>query len=1731
MLNPEILSLLNNKYSCNEQSIILRAVIQNPIIEKYLNTVEFQKKLQTKQIDPIKFFRPASLALNSLGLDIKLSKILISEPFKTPDPDLLRQAQDIYQRILLQKGYQAKLEDAYLVALCLRENFIQNKSWQGISEKTMAGEFADSEKQKYFWSLVLTCLSNIIPDSWNIYRQILMEKPTQENIEIVIQSLLENPSSNDELLDVISKILLNQRLATNIRFLDTFDQYSLPEIVQGVARSLISLSPHFNIGIDEIDKTIQSIDWINADDLAQKIQHIAILNAFAGDQEKANALIERVKVISEMQDNALDKIQRKLLKKIKSSIHDNGNKIKTETREFLNNEKNNLFQDSPFEKVEELISSADFYEASKQLEKIKPYRKSDLAFFRLSAEIDFQLGGYQAAKNDLLFAHSLDQSDRGVKRLLARSYFHMEEYSKAFDIADSIYDLQEEFTNEEISEICEYALKNNKPEVALRIIEEKYPKGYLSAGINLQVAESYFQLNKISAALDYLKKAIDLDKNNPQIWLLLTKIEYADGDEEKALEALITAKRYTTNSQEICFELSKRHFESGNKTAFEEMISEMIQAPLISVSLTKAITQFLKNNKNYQSAFELINRSLIKWPKNVDLAILLAELLNEKKSYIEASSILENLNKNNLLDVKGIQTYLFSLLRSNSLIFPLKAELSEDCLQKGSELISQLLKNAPDDGWTKIIQAEFLHLQKKNSESFDAYRNLLSDLPAQRSDLLWRMQIGMGRILIELGQTDTAIALLSEALKKSPLIFEIHQFIANVYLSNGLEEKAMQIANHAIVQFLDNPSFCQWYAHLIAQIKNKDSAINWLKDEVKKHKEQNGFSLLMASVEMELGNKENVEKLLNETVKQTNLTPAQLRIIANIFARIGKISQSIDLLTRLQITPTNDQKKINFELAGLHRQQNNIKETEKVLQEALDENDEVYLQKLFLAELFFKSNNLELMKPLVLFLAENLEKTQKKSTFYYEMKVSDDYLFPDEWKRLFHAKENIGIFLAKCLFLLGEFGKSLDIAEKALNINPMNLALCEYSADLAYSLLLDSKAEQLANVELNRIEGKQKDSDNYLGLICLRAELALHRGEDLHAASLITNSLQGNEDNPRLQCLQAQLLNRQGDFENAAKFFEKAKVQIPQLRLNNSNESKPALPEIWLLETAKELRDYHEVFLLISEMIKSGNNLPRVILTFLKTKIDLDIFIQQAKELMIKNNVLKKPLNHLDTDSIIEKAVANYLYNDPELIQWQNLYKLMQGFENDEIFIQEATDIIPFLAFWYRKSNNLEGLKSLAQKYSDIPDVHFQIGLALMANDPAESKKQLDEAIALNSHNPIYYAALAILEKRNSDPQKALTAIEQGLILWPNEENWHIFAAEMAEKVEDKIGELKHLEEAFEIEPQNLLIRGKLIKAYYQNNRISDAARMIKELKNQGAESFEELVILAKSALADKNYKESFDYANRANSLDVKSPIPYSILGELALKLNKLDKASEYSQRAVQCDPENVEAHIVMSRIIGAQKDKTSALYYLELLLRKGIKTNLILCEISSLKKEMFGTKFAFEFLLDYQNENDEIVLCQLALFAMEMNNLKDAEIYANASLNLNPHQANLKKILGQIAQQKGDLDKAVKYFSGAIQCEPENSERYLDVCDIYIYRREVMKALDVLNQGIAINNNDWRIYQKAGKIYWEMKDFIKAESMLRQAIEYNPTDQQLKQQLATISAMNIIHQKQEILS
>jgi tetratricopeptide (TPR) repeat protein len=155
-------------------------------------------------------------------------------------------------------------------------------------------------------------------------------------------------------------------------------------------------------------------------------------------------------------------------------------------------------------------------------------------------------------------------------------------------------------------------------------------------------------------------------------------------------------------------------------------------------------------------------------------------------------------------------------------------------------------------------------------------------------------------------------------------------------------------------------------------------------------------------------------------------------------------------------------------------------------------------------------------------------------------------------------------------------------------------------------------------------------------------------------------------------------------------------------------------------------------------------------------------------------------------------------------------------------------------------------------------------------------------------------------------------------------------------------------------------------------------------------------------------------------------------------------------------------------------------------------------------------------------------VLSFLATVDYECKDAAGAEKAAQQALRLEPDQAHLHLLMGQIKAANGLLDLAVHHLSEAIQLNPTDVEGYLELGKVYQDRREQEKAILTFQQAIKIAPRDTRAYVLAAAALREAKDYSSAESMLRKAADLAPNDLNIRRQLGAVIALNLVQHSQE---
>ncbi|TFB09623.1 tetratricopeptide repeat protein [Candidatus Marinimicrobia bacterium MT.SAG.2] len=94
---------------------------------------------------------------------------------------------------------------------------------------------------------------------------------------------------------------------------------------------------------------------------------------------------------------------------------------------------------------------------------------------------------------------------------------------------------------------------------------------------------------------------------------------------------------------------------------------------------------------------------------------------------------------------------------------------------------------------------------------------------------------------------------------------------------------------------------------------------------------------------------------------------------------------------------------------------------------------------------------------------------------------------------------------------------------------------------------------------------------------------------------------------------------------------------------------------------------------------------------------------------------------------------------------------------------------------------------------------------------------------------------------------------------------------------------------------------------------------------------------------------------------------------------------------------------------------------------------------------------------------------------------------------------------MGYASSEKGDLDKAIEYYSDAIMLNPQYSKAYNNRGDTHDKKGEIDKAIEDFNKAIELDPEYARAYYNRGVVYDEKGQYGRAIKDYDKAIELNP--------------------------
>ena len=116
--------------------------------------------------------------------------------------------------------------------------------------------------------------------------------------------------------------------------------------------------------------------------------------------------------------------------------------------------------------------------------------------------------------------------------------------------------------------------------------------------------------------------------------------------------------------------------------------------------------------------------------------------------------------------------------------------------------------------------------------------------------------------------------------------------------------------------------------------------------------------------------------------------------------------------------------------------------------------------------------------------------------------------------------------------------------------------------------------------------------------------------------------------------------------------------------------------------------------------------------------------------------------------------------------------------------------------------------------------------------------------------------------------------------------------------------------------------------------------------------------------------------------------------------------------------------------------------------------------------------------------------LLNQALEALRNSNLELAETYLKEALILELNNPHILRLLGVVAAQRAEYEKAIEFFSASINGFPENAVAHSNLGNVYAKLRQFDQALGAYEEAARLDPQDAETWSNAGIVFFELKRF-----------------------------------------
>ena len=1055
-------------------------------------------------------------------------------------------------------------------------------------------------------------------------------------------------------------------------------------------------------------------------------------------------------------------------------------------------------------------------------------------------------------------------------------------------------------------------------------------------------------------------------------------------------------------------------------------------------------------------------------------------------------------------------------------------------------VLDQAMKKFPSEFSLHYWLARALMQLDELEQAGNELENLMELPETNQPEWRWRLLYSLGEAMLLQHQIEISVAMLSEAHRLNPNHMRLQKLLAQAYTQAGLSQEAYGIAE-VVRRFspMDVPTL-DWYAGIMENLGRFDEAVDALNLSVQLSPDTPELYLKLSRVHISQRSIGPARHLLSATVACPDISNAELQQAAELYLSLKDAESAYNCLERAAAAGSELPLALSLETTSRFQAQNQIDKAIATLQIAIESAPHLYGLYVYQADL-----QMEVRNPITA-LASLQQAAQILS------RKTDDDIEPSAtlpgWFKGYQAPSGVYYRLGLLLRQSGKLDDALQNLEHAIALQPDRylywLAGIELVLALFHGLnhvLVQAVSERLL-AEHQWVPDLLEQKLAAAELCAIFAEYHLMNQEPALAEPWIERGLNWLPDSTRLQAARARCLAQAGSVLEAEKTYTALSTgsivtsiaQLPLSRLYQPEASYRSA--FWLGWAAIDCGHWDQGVELLLQNTETFPNEPAAQISLLQCLALAAERDAVSSLLRIKFHTPGPKWNPQNAKALFQRVVASLGKQGrlPEAARWNARGALafdpcLENVRALGAVATTASDAAALAAGWRTLQKRAE-VTQIIRQWIDSPEVLQQGAITLSEWDFGSAITMAQRAVELLPTNPLSHAVWALVSSRAGDHRMTLDALENALALWPNETDWHLWAAEEAESLERLDLVELHLASASALDSASLNILLKRAANLQQIGNYPLAIEILESATRLSPDNDDIWLQMGENWQILNQPENALHCAERAIKQSSASVHALYLAGRAALQLGQSDLAHRYSIQALESDPQNLPAELLLCRSLVALNRHAEALAHLQAIPKECISSSDSAEEYAELMVITRGGAASLALLEELlQVYPDHPALTRLAALALsDANRPADAEHMASKALQLEPDRSDLRLLDGQLLRKAGQLDLAVHQLSEAIRLSPSLLEAYLELGAVYQQQRQYERAFAVYQQAMKIAPNDHRSYYQAGLALREIKDYSGAETLLRKAAQLAPRDLVIRRQLAAIIALNMVTSVQE---